>query len=90
MRIDEKIQQYLNEGPLQITQFYEFDTKEKAYKLLDWLTKNRFDDYSEKDIQKNKKTWIINLLPQYKQHGNEVHNATVKIKRGLNENWWKN
>ena len=85
MRIDEKIELYLTEAALQITQYYEFNSEKEAYKLLDWLTKNGFDDYSDKDVQKKKKTWVINLLPQYKQHGSEIQDAAVKIKRGLNE-----
>lgn len=52
----------------QTQEAFEFESMDEAMKMLDWLTKNQFDDYSEKDIKKVGPLFILKALPQYLHH----------------------
>jgi len=70
---------------LEVTQIFDFSTREEADELLDWLTKKGFDDFSEKDIYRGssgsmKNRFAINLLPQYKHEADKIQAQVVAIK----------
>jgi hypothetical protein len=66
---------------LEIQQIFDFDTKDQAYKLLDWLTNNGFDAYGDiEPVQQKNKKWAIMLAQEYKHRADEVQAQTVKIR----------
>ncbi len=61
-------------------EYFEFETEAKAWKFLDLLTKNGYDDYSGvKPRQVSTSSWIIDMILAYAHNYDEMLGLTEQV-----------